>query len=49
MVGLVCVKFSKKCSLATKSIMTEGGLAFDLVMHIKYSPLPAIKNFPPKN
>ena len=49
MVGQVCVKFSKKCSLATKNTMTEGCLAFDLVMHIKYSPLPAIKSFPSQN
>ena len=49
MVGQVCVKFSKKCSLAIKSIMTEGCLAFDVVMHITHSPLPAIKNFPPQN
>ena len=34
--GQICVKFSKKCSLAVKSTIFAGCLVFDMVMDIRY-------------
>ena len=35
-VGKICARFSKKCSLAVKSTIFAGCLAFDMVMDIRY-------------
>ena len=36
LMGQICAKFSKNCSLAVKSNIFAGCLAFDMVMNIRY-------------